>query len=273
MEPSLQSVGDIDLTPSERAIFNVLSATLQYPAKPQAKGVKLADDIYFFCNSLDEGDNVSETLWEVWSVVLDIAACIPPGHLWQDSLVLALDSLHKQDVAISKHDESLLWKDLPNLAFCVREKWSDPTCTGEDVSEEFTKWKNLNSFVARLTSTGFAPWLSLPTWQLRTAFEEPPVIGPARECRVWIASEWIIRCARPIFEDMTEGREELDESTARSLRTGPLCDDALPLSLERWQFWRKRFAELAGDGSGLGLDSVISRRSLDALNSMDAVCK
>ncbi len=146
----------------------------------------------------------------------------------------------------------------------------DPTYTGEQLSEDFAKWKSLNSFIARLTSAGFAPWLNLPIWQLRMALEESPVKGPAMECRLWVASEWIIHCANPIFEDLNS-KEELDESTARSLRTGPLCDNIAPMSIERWEYWKKRFSELATDASSLGLDNAIGVRISDALKSMDAV--
>lgn len=148
--------------------------------------------------------------------------------------------------------------------------FADPTYTGEELEEEFSKWKNFNSFVARLTDTGFAPWLNLPIWQLRIALEEPVVARPAMECRLWVASEWILHCAGPIYKDM-KSTEELDESTARALETGSLSEDVRPLSLERWAFWKKRFSEFAADSGCLKLDSVITRRMSDALKSMDAV--
>lgn len=90
------------------------------------------------------------------------------------------------------------------------------------------------------------------------------------ECRVWVASEWIIHCAGPIFQDMNS-KEEPDESTARSLRTGPLCNDKQPLSVERWEFWKKRFSELAADAGSLGFDGALTVRISNALKSMDAV--
>ncbi|RDL35973.1 uncharacterized protein BP5553_06585 [Venustampulla echinocandica] len=232
MEISLRSIDFSHFTDSERAIFNVLRVTLQYPANPQVKGAKLADDISFFL------------------------------------LIRSLDNLRQRDDLISDHGQP--WKELPNLSFSAREQWSDPTVTGEGLSEEFAKWKNLNSFVARLTSTGFAPWLHLPIWQLRTALEEPPVEGSAMECRLWVASEWIIYCADPIFKYMTPN-EELDEGTARALRTGTLCDGKSPLGVERWGFWKKRFSKFAADASGLKLDSAITGRISNALNIMDAV--
>lgn len=156
------------------------------------------------------------------------------------------------------------------VSWTFAEASLDPTCTGEELIEEFAKWKNLNAFVARLTSTDFAPWLTLPIWQLRMALEESPVKGSAMECRVWVASEWILRCANLIFHDLNS-KEELDESTARSLRTGPLCDGKPPLSVERWKFWKKRFSELATDPDSLGLDSATTERISDVLKSMNAV--
>ena len=106
MEVSLQSVEDTNLIDPERAIFNVLKATLRYPANPQAKVIKIADDINFFCISLEEGTDIGEILWEIWSVVIDIVCCIPPGHSWQDCLVLSLDSLRQRDGAILKHNKA-----------------------------------------------------------------------------------------------------------------------------------------------------------------------
>lgn len=67
------------------------------------KGAKLAEDLKFFCNAVEDGpDNV---LWQVWAVFLDTVSCIPAGHPWQDSLVLSLNLLLQQDVPISKYYE------------------------------------------------------------------------------------------------------------------------------------------------------------------------
>jgi len=263
----LQSVGDLELTAAERAIFNVLKATLQYPVDAKAKGAKLADDIDFFSKSAEGGPG----LWYVWVVVLDIACCIPPGHSWQDSLLRCLDNLRQREGHpkgyYCPNDEQLnLWKDLPDFSPCVREKWNtDPTEHDEDSSEEFAKWKNLNSFIARFMSNQAAIWLNLPVWQLRAALEEQQGKDsrPATECRLWVASEWIIQCAGPIFKEMNS-KAELDEYEARVHRTGSLCGSE-PLSIERWEFWRKRFSELVA-----GVDSTVAAHVSDALQSMDA---
>lgn len=109
MDVSLQSVEEIDLTAPERVI-NVLKATRQYPTTPQAKNTKLGDDIVFFCKaqekgaSGDEASDVVEDLWQVWSVVIDVAGCIASGHPWQQSLVQALGNLRQWDGTVRDNE-------------------------------------------------------------------------------------------------------------------------------------------------------------------------
>ena len=105
MDCVLKHVEDDNLTDSERPMFNVLKATLQYPANSVVKGTKLTNDINFFCSSQEDGVNVDATLWEIWRLILDIASCIPHSHAWHDSLVQSLQSLRRQAGAIPKHDE------------------------------------------------------------------------------------------------------------------------------------------------------------------------
>ncbi|KAI0161950.1 hypothetical protein GGR52DRAFT_561806 [Hypoxylon sp. FL1284] len=97
MDANLQYVEDLDLTESERPMFNVLKATLQYPAKAEAKSTKLAHDFNFFYETSEEG---IESLWEIWFLILDIATCVPPGHEWQDSLLKSLDMVRRQEQPI-----------------------------------------------------------------------------------------------------------------------------------------------------------------------------
>lgn len=93
MEINLRFAQYKTFTELGRAIFNVLKATLQYPAEPQTKALKLADDIKFFHESAHE---TSDADWVTWCVVLDIACCIPPDRPWQDSLVQSLDTLRQR---------------------------------------------------------------------------------------------------------------------------------------------------------------------------------
>ncbi len=144
---------------------------------------------------------------------------------------------------------------------------------GDEKSDDFARRMSLNSFVAQLTSDDFAPWLSLPIWQLRDALEEPPVEGPEMECRLWVACEWVLRCAGLIYADMDE-KEPLSEDLARALQGGTLWKDKPARSRERWLFWKKRLAGFVGDAGRLGLteDLVVGRLS-EALKTMDTVEK
>ena len=104
------------------------------------------------------------------------------------------------------------------------------------------------------------------------------------DCRVWVATEWIVQCAEVLFEEMSS-KKELNEAKARVLRTGSLCgnddddeDDGKkkktqPLSVARWEFWKRRFKEIAAHADELGLDgggSTVKRIS-DALKRMSDV--
>ncbi|KAI0105630.1 hypothetical protein F4776DRAFT_474283 [Hypoxylon sp. NC0597] len=272
MEVNLDSVEHgTHFTASERPIFNVLKATLQYPGNQQAKIEKLTNDIIFFCKSSSYGSGI---LWNVWSVVIEIILYIPPDHPWQECFIQCLSSLRQRDDTISSYDQpsqtDLPWADLPNLSYCMREKWLDPTDDDEALDEEVAKWKNLNSFVARVTATGFAPWLTFPFWQLRTALEEPPVKGLAMNCRLWVACEWVIHCAGIISEEMNSIKD-LDESLARSLSGGSLYDGKELLGTERWEFWKRRFSEINADAGKLGLDTAVTKKVVDALKKMDEI--
>lgn len=105
MDIDLQFVEARNLESYERAVLNVLKATLQYPADPQRKAEKLASDIVFFCQAEKGADEVDALLWSIWSIIIDVACCIPPGHPWQDSLIACLDILRRQDGAVPNTEE------------------------------------------------------------------------------------------------------------------------------------------------------------------------
>ena len=99
MDVNLQFV-EADLLDHERPIYNVLKATLEYPADPGAKASKLADDIRFISGWRNEANHADCVLWQLWRLVLNIASCIPADHPWQHSLIQALDTLQKRDDSV-----------------------------------------------------------------------------------------------------------------------------------------------------------------------------
>lgn len=140
----------------------------------------------------------------------------------------------------------------------------------DESGDNLARWQNLNSFVARLTSDDFGPWLSLPIWSLRDALEEPPVEGSQMECRLWVACEWVLRCAQLIYTDMHE-KDAPREELARVLRGGTLWDGGPARSRERWLFWKRRLAEFIADAEQLGLHGDVVGRLSETLKKMDDV--
>jgi hypothetical protein len=91
MEINLES--DVELASSFKAIYNVLRATMEYPAGAQAKAKKLADDIAFFVSSAP-GD---PPFWEICPIIIELASRLPPDHKWQASLVQSIHILSELD--------------------------------------------------------------------------------------------------------------------------------------------------------------------------------
>ncbi|KAI1213843.1 uncharacterized protein F4807DRAFT_409338 [Annulohypoxylon truncatum] len=279
MEVDLKKFEDHELLQDfDRPIYNMLKATLQYPADPKSIGAKLAGDITFMCRTPMLDGSPADTC-SMWTVIIQLSRYIPPDHPWQDSLVQAVDNLRQQEGPISDQYKYALWKNLPELALCMREEWNEiPTEINEEgfskeqmeeLMEDFVRWKNQNSFAARLTGPSFAPWLTLPIWQLREALETPPAKGARQECRVWVACEWILRCAEIIFEDMNS-----DEEPNNAFQTGSLCGEDIPqFSIKRWEFWKKRLGEIAADAESLKLEGPILERISDTVMRMETVQK
>ncbi|CAI6081807.1 unnamed protein product [Clonostachys chloroleuca] len=233
----------LDLAHKEEAIFKVLRSTLQYPASSEAKSQKLVNDIIFFCTSADE-----PPFWEIWPAVLALGSCIQPGHEWQATLIQSMRSLRQLDDSVA-HGPA----DFPDLTLSLAEHWQghenpvflDPNYPPEtDVLE---RWKNLNSFLARLPGDDSIFFVRLGLGQVGGALEVVPPESdsqlPLTECKIWAGTEWIIHCGRRIFKAVTS--KDSPENTIPD--PGPLLGDIPKQSNERWEFWKKRLTQIAGD--------------------------
>ncbi|KAI1116736.1 hypothetical protein F5Y14DRAFT_406422 [Nemania sp. NC0429] len=270
MEMDLPSSEDLEHDAFERPMYNLLRATLQYPADTESLAAKLAEDIVFICQAEAQKEGVKGFLFFIWTIIIDIARCVPPDHPWQDCLVRAIHHLRQREGIVPGMGELGRWRDLPDLVMRVREEWEDdPIIAGDEEMEAgLTKRKNFISFVARLTTSSFAPWLNLPLYDIRDALEEPLREGPRGELLVWVACEWLERCTQVIFEHWTRS----DIKPEISLRTGSLCGDDIPqVGVARWEFWKKRLGVIAADAENLKLDSSSVERISETLARMSAV--
>lgn len=98
----------------------------------------------------------------------------------------------------------------------------------------------LNSFTARLHNESLLVDATLlAMYELCTALEEE---HPAREvanCKISVASEWIIQSGMKLYSEAPLHKDERWMN-----RTGPLYDGEAGISRERWQFWKLRFSEV-----------------------------
>jgi hypothetical protein len=86
--------------------------------------------------------------------------------------------------------------------------------------------------------------------------EEPADSSPTKaECEFWTACEWLIHTAGTVFDVLMARR------AGREQTVGPR------LSMERWELWKRRLAELAAPD---GVDGETKQRAARAIASMEA---
>lgn len=143
--------------------------------------------------------------------------------------------------------------------------------------DDVAEWKNLNSFLARLTSTmtGCIEWASLPVYEISKGLERPleNLDVQVVDCRIWICTEWIL-CAGPSLCGILCGeanKEEADQTGRQSigptLATGPLAKGLPAQSKERWDFWTERLTDLAEKYEELKQIIAEALRQMDCIKS------
>jgi hypothetical protein len=111
-------------------------------------------------------------------------------------------------------------------------------------------WKNVNSFLAKISSAELTPCLCYGFDQIQQALEKPPpdggYEGPWAASMLWIASEWIEQCGSLIFTMMDHKK---DHALSREVPTDvdSLYKNLPPHSIERWTFWKSQLLRIATD--------------------------
>lgn len=125
--------------------------------------------------------------------------------------------------------------------------------------------------MSHVISRGLVQQVHLPIWEIRSALEEPTAKGPLMDCRVWVATEWILNCSDLLEKEMKASNEELTKDEAGIRGTGKLCDDSITSrSWQRWEFWKKRLAEIEKEADGLGLEEETRKRVEESLKVLES---
>ncbi|KAI0888247.1 uncharacterized protein GGS22DRAFT_198053 [Annulohypoxylon maeteangense] len=249
-------------------ILDKLDVALRSRHGPEWQAQRMVGDILRICAEADSLQRLSSILRDLWAVVILLASQFSSDGQDQRTLVNFIETLREREDEVRK-GSNIFWKDLPYLADCLSENWNDPLSSSRRLTQrDMTEWENLNSFVARLTNKNFCPWLQLPIKELRNALECPQSRGAVMECRVLVATDWIIRCGDVLLHKLTG--ENADRHLALSLVTGPLCRNVPLLGVERWAFWSKRFQEIGNNYQKLELNDAIYLRIGKALRVMSA---
>jgi hypothetical protein len=88
------------------------------------------------------------------------------------------------------------------------------------------------------------------------------------DARLWAASEIIFHGGKFFYELLTENPNQAD---GRRSPLHALASDISPLSLGRWEFWKKRFIEFTALAETYQIDSSIVARLTDTIKHMDAI--
>lgn len=153
----------------------------------------------------------------------------------------------------------------PTMIFLANTLFLDPIFLDPHHPPEtdmLESWKNLNSFLARLPGDDSIFFICLELGQLGGALEVPLAESDSHlrwtECKIWTGTEWITHCGSRIFKAVAS--KDSPENTIPD--PGPLSGDIPKQSVERWEFWKKRLIQIAGEYP------TTARRIQQALDAM-----
>ncbi|KFY83882.1 hypothetical protein V500_09811 [Pseudogymnoascus sp. VKM F-4518 (FW-2643)] len=142
--------------------------------------------------STPESD-VEGGLRPVWGSIIDVAA--DTEHQSQEPLVAVVRAVQQQNFAKDGTvtvwgGKVKVWSDLPLFGASVRDAWNRAPGTGSANDFSASQWRNINAFLARLTSlspsTPAFDFSMFGLWTLRSAFEaNEPSSADADAAKVW----------------------------------------------------------------------------------------
>jgi len=130
--------------------------------------------------------------------------------------------------------------------------------------KEVARWKSWVSLFAQMPREIAKPYFVMRAIE---PIESPTAASPIEaESELWTACEWLIHTAYTALECLRY-RDLHREGDAPMM--GDLCRMAVPdpFSLERWDWWKRRLAELAAPDD---VNAETKQRIAKALGSMEA---
>ncbi|KAK1763834.1 hypothetical protein QBC33DRAFT_548713 [Phialemonium atrogriseum] len=266
----LQDIKNGGLSDTELPLFRALDSALNSADAVESSAAEAASSICGFLPASASTDDVEEFLWTFWGLLIQVSRAVPHDHAGQQILVNIVKDLHGKDPAATVKiwaAKTSLWKDLPLLGPCMREAWFDPTSKVQSLDAKANQeWVNQNSFASRLFGARLTSWPILGLWQLRASLEEPGS-GPALDSRVSATCEWVVHAGRLLLGEC-RADAALDQAEARAQRPGSLYEGKAGFNMDRWGFWKRRFAELGAED---GINAEVKDLARSATETMEAL--
>ncbi|KAJ5629951.1 hypothetical protein N7528_003608 [Penicillium herquei] len=237
-------------SPNEAKALRILDEGLHSSYDNAA--AKLTNDLRLYLELANtDGADDSDYLDSPWTMLLAIVHGLPSSeHPWLDVLATAIHGLIQQRGSMADNGPLQLTEFGEHINEASHDLFTDETFKVKAIEilpAEIHSWKMFNSFACRL-STDEHPCLDieLPYVMMTDALENAPGYPTKFDGKVWIAAEWLIRCGNVLYRDLGE-IISTEEQAASNIQPGPLAasEGILPISLDRWNFWRSRLIELS----------------------------
>jgi hypothetical protein len=239
-------------------------------------------------------------LHDLLEVIVDMATCIPSGHEWHIVLINALTCLRKRPGHVDgldnnnnnnkKDSNKSRWSRLGGFSLeqyerdmrLIRISGYSSVYDWFSVTLEAQRKRNLTSFRALNAAREFerdpGSWdhrfdiVDICTGlerDLKPQSSRRPFMHLGMDTDVWVACDWLARDARLIYRRVTSGKA-LPDNLKDKYALRELCPPGTGLlSIERWEFWKTRIAEILDD-TKLGLNGPARSRCRTALAAMRA---
>ncbi|KAF8972226.1 hypothetical protein BDZ97DRAFT_1913447 [Flammula alnicola] len=219
-------------------------------------------------------------LFEMWGVVISVAEQILWKHPGQTRLVEVVQALKDfpgpTTIEMEGWGKLAVWSDLPLLGPVMTERgYAIDLGDASDAQEAIrTRQRNFVAFAARLTQSGLVDRSKHFSIQdFRAAFEEEPdqrskaylKQGPRLDVYVPLAGIWILLCGNVIFAHCRNPGTPL----ADFKDAGKDWKGANGFSIERWNFWKKKFGEVKAHDQACEKTKGLAARAEEVMHRIE----